>query len=169
MEVELVNRMQGVRSHLTVAVADDERVTGATLRNFRLAQPDSEPISTLVVEVAGDTVRGELTRPGQGTQRAAFPTGPGAVVYLETASATVEQVLRRARAMGGETATVPVFDLLNARTTPAVVRWARADSAVVTYGDVEVHATMSEDGSLLEYRVPALNAHATRLEGTRPL
>jgi hypothetical protein len=31
MEVELINRMRGVRSHLTVTVADDERVTGATL------------------------------------------------------------------------------------------------------------------------------------------
>ncbi|MGI9179036.1 MAG: hypothetical protein ACR2H9_00780 [Longimicrobiaceae bacterium] len=43
-----------------------------------------------------------------------------------------------------------------------------ADSAVVTYGDLEVHATMA-NGSLLEYTVPALGAHAIRLEGAHPL
>jgi hypothetical protein len=169
VEVDLINRMQGVRSHLTMTVADDERVTDAMLSNFRLAQPDTEPISILGVELAGDSVRGELTRRDRGMQRAAFPTQPGAVVYLETAGATVEQVLRRARALSGEAATVPVFDLLTARTTPAVVRWVGSDSAVVTYGDLEVHATMDEAGSLLEFRVPALNAHAIRLEGSHPL
>ncbi|CAN5455278.1 hypothetical protein BH24GEM3_BH24GEM3_16730 [soil metagenome] len=77
-------------------------------------------------------------------------------------------MLRRAWALGGETATVPVLDLRTARTAPAVVRWMGADSAVVTYGDLEVHATMA-NGSLLEYTVPALGAHAIRLEGAHPL
>jgi|GEM_PF-3214591 len=168
-EVSLINRLQGVRSELEMAIAGDASVTGATLRNYPLGSRDTVPISTLVVEMAGDSVRGELTRAGRVAQRSAFPTRPGAVVYLETASATVEQVLRRARAMGGETATVPVFNLLTAATSPAVVRWVQPDSAVITYGEMEVHATMDAAGRLLEYRVPALEVHVHRLDGAHPL
>jgi hypothetical protein len=168
-EVSLINLLQGVRTDLSMAIAPDQSVTGATLRTHALGSPDTVPISTLVVEMAGDSVRGELTRAGRGPQRSAFPTRPGAVVYLETASATVEQVLRRARAMGGETATVPVFNLLTAATAPAVVRWIAADSAVVTYGQMEVHARMAGDGTLLEYTVPVLHVHAYRTAGAHPL
>jgi hypothetical protein len=169
VQVGLINRIQAVRSELTMTVAADESVTGATLRNFPLGSTDTVPITTLVVELVGDSVWGELTRAGRGTQRSVFPTRPGAVVYLETASATVEQVMRRARALGGETATVPVFDLLSAQSAPAVVRWVGADSAVAAYGGLEVHVRTAADGSLLEYTVPALGAHATRLEGAQPL
>ena len=168
VELELMSRIAGMRSELTMAVADDARVTGLTLRNFPLTSASAEPIFSLVLDIAGDTVRGEFTVPGRGTQSSALPTTPGAVAYLETSSAMVEQVLRRARAMGGD-ATVPVLDLTTTRTEPAVVRWADPRSAVVTYNELEVHATVGDDGSLLEYSVPALDARAVRIDGAHPL
>jgi len=169
LEIDLVALNAGMRTMVTMTLAGDERVTSATQRNYPLGATDTVAVYSLVMEFAGDSVRGELTRPGRGTQTTVLPTRSGAALHLDASSATVEQVLRRARAMGGETVTVPVLDLSTARTAPAVVRWAAADSAVVTYSDLEVHATVGEDGALLEYTVPSLGARAIRLEGAHPL
>jgi fermentation-respiration switch protein FrsA (DUF1100 family) len=97
--------------------------------------------------------------------RIAVPAG--AVPFINLSGLSLEQIVRRARAMGGDTLNVPVL-LTNGQTIYASVARAGADSVVIVFGGVVIRARVDGTGRLLGARVPAQNVTFLRLPGDSP-
>lgn len=167
VDVDMIYAAGGQRWHYTMAVAPDQRVTSITSAFYRLAQDDTAPYQTAVAEFVGDSVHVKIS--GNTTRTETIRTTPGAVPYINPSNGMIEQVLRRARAMGGATDTVPMFAMVGGRTIPVTIAWQGADSAVLKLASVEMRAAVAPDGSLLGLRVPMQNARVVRVEGAHPL
>jgi alpha-beta hydrolase superfamily lysophospholipase len=98
-------------------------------------------------------------------QRIAVPKG--AVPFVNLSGLSLELMLRRARAIGGESADVPLL-LGNGATLLASVRRIGADSATITLGGVELRARTDADGRLLGAVVPSQGVVFERLAGDAP-
>jgi pimeloyl-ACP methyl ester carboxylesterase len=98
-------------------------------------------------------------------QRVAVPRG--AVPFVNLSGLSVELMLRRARAIGGEHATVPLL-LGNGASLPATVQRLGADSAVITLGGVELRVRTDAEGRLLGAVVPSQGVVFERLAGDAP-
>lgn len=98
-------------------------------------------------------------------QRIAVPRG--AVPFVNLSGLSLELMLRRARAIGGESANVPLL-LGNGGTLTASVRRVGADSATVTLGGVELRARTDAEGRLLGADVPSQGVVFERLAAHAP-
>ncbi len=144
---------------------------------------DSNTVRRVVTLVgpgaAGDTVqqRAELTFIGDSAishvedVRAPVPVPdrrlkvtPGAIPFVNLSGLSLELILRRARALGGDTARVPVIVLTGETVTATVVRQA-GDSVRLTLGGVTLHARSDGEGRLLGAVVPTQNVVFERLPG----
>jgi uncharacterized protein len=124
---------------------------------------DEAPMQDVRLRLIGDTVHVDITgAAGTVTQRIA--TRPDAILYVNPSMALVEQVLRRARALGGPSATVPVFAVQGGQTLDATVTWLPGDSALLVLGS-EMRVAVAPDGSLLGAAVPAQRLTTTRVAG----
>jgi uncharacterized protein len=135
-----------------------------TLRAWMPGVPgDDAPMQEVRITLSGDSVLVEVTgAAGSRTERLA--TTPGAVLYVNPSFALMDQVLLRARAMGGTTAQVPVFMVQGGQTLNATVTWEGADSAVIVMG-AEMRAAVGADGRILHATVAAQQLSAIRVEG----
>ena len=97
--------------------------------------------------------------------RIAVPAG--AVPFINLSGLSLEQIIRRARAMGRDTLNVPVL-LTNGQTIYASVARAGADSVVIVLGGVVLRARADGVGRLLGASVPAQNVTFLRLPGDSP-
>jgi hypothetical protein len=78
----------------------------------------------------------------------------------------MEQIVRRARAMGGESVQVPVFVASSGGVTrSASVRFA-GDSATLSLATTEVRVRVDPGGAILGGSVPAQGLTIQRREGT---
>jgi dienelactone hydrolase len=134
----------------------------------RGAKGDSA-IKQLQVTVAGDSGTAQpfdASAPAPlPAQRVAVPRG--AVPFVNLSGLSLELILRRARAIGGDSATVPVL-LGNGGSLPASVRRVGADSATITLGGVELRARTDAEGRLLGAVVPSQDVVFERLAGDAP-
>ncbi len=167
VDVDLIYQAASQHWHYTMTLAPDQRVTRITGAFYRLAQGDTTPFQTVVADFVGDSVHVKVS--GNVTRTEALATTPGAIPYINPSSGMIEQVLRRAHAMGGTTDTVPIFFLVGGRTIPVTVTWQGRDSAVMNLAGVEMHAKVGPDGSMLGLAIPAQGARVVRLEGAHPL
>lgn len=107
------------------------------------------------VEFRGDTailstVQGDSTR----TVRVA--TRAGAIPYINPSMALVEQMLRRARVVGGAQVELPVFLAgSGGQTVSASITFVGSDSARVALGDTEMRLATDRAGRVLGGTVPA--------------
>lgn len=169
VDVDMIYKGGGQHWHYTMTVAPDQRVTRITTAFYRLAAGDTVPFQSAVMDFVGDSVHVKIS--GNVERTEVDPTTAGAIPYINPSSAAIEQVLRRARAMGGaaDTVTVPLFAVSGGQTIPVTVTWQGADSAVLKLAGVEMRAHVGPDGSLLGMTIPAQHATVTRLEGAHPL
>jgi uncharacterized protein len=115
------------------------------------APAEAPPRQMAVLTFRGDSVVAE-TRTGDSTSVERFATRPGALAYHAQIPilALLEQIVRRARAMGGAGAQVPVFVLSGGgRTVDATVEFRGADSARVVLGTIEAHLAVDAAGRVL--------------------
>ena len=98
-------------------------------------------------------------------QRIAVPRG--AVPYVNLSGLSIELLLRRARAIGGDSADVPLL-LGNGGSIAARVRRIGADSVTVTLGGVELRARTDAAGRLLGAVVPSQGVVFERLASDAP-
>jgi uncharacterized protein len=163
---ELAGRALG-RIIYTLATAPDGTASEMTLRAWPPGRtgPDA-PAQDVRITLAGDSAFVEITgAAGSVTQRLA--TRPGALPYVNPSFGLMEQVLRRARAMAGPVATVPLFFVQGGQTMDATVTWAGADSVVIVVGGSEMHAALAPDGRILRAAVPAQGLTVERVAGVR--
>ena len=92
----------------------------------------------------------------------------GGVPFVNLSGLSIELILRRARALGGDTARVPVI-LVGGQSVIATVARQGADSVVLVLGTVPLRAAVGGDGRLLGAVVPSQNVVFERLAGDSPV
>lgn len=133
LDVDLSERI--TRSRLTIAA---ERTPAGLVRRLENqvrradAAAGSPPQQQAVLTFVRDSVIAEITGPSS-TRTQRLGTQANALPYVNPSTAMVELVMQRARALGGDSASVPLFYVAGGMTLPAVVRWLGPDSAVVSF------------------------------------
>jgi uncharacterized protein len=126
-------------------------------------------IKRLEVTIAGDSGTAQpfdASAPAPlPAQRIAVPRG--AVPFVNLSGLSLELMLRRARAIGGDSVAVPLL-LGNGSSLPAIVKRIGADSATITLGGVVLRARTDAEGRLLGAVVPSQNVVFERLAGDAP-
>lgn len=145
----------GSRVRYTADLAPD-----ATVRRVEIwAYPpgsaaDAPAAQHATAELRGDSVFGTVTEGG--SQRAdRGTTTPGAIPYINPSPSMMEQIVRRARVLGGDSTRVPIMVVGQGQTVEVMVRRVGADSATLMLGPVEVRLRTDAAGSLLGGSVPS--------------
>jgi uncharacterized protein len=92
----------------------------------------------------------------------------GAVPFVNLSGLSVELMLRRARALGGDTAHVPILLVGGQSVTASVVRLG-TDSVVLSLGGVQLRARTDRVGRFLGAVVPSQDVVFERLPGDSPV
>jgi alpha-beta hydrolase superfamily lysophospholipase len=140
-------------------------------------------VTTLGLGATGDSVqqRAELTFRGDSATshvedtRAPVPVADrqfrvvrGVIPFVNLSGLSLELILRRARALGGDTVQVPVL-LLGGQELPATVTRVGTDSAIVSLGGIALRARTDTAGRLLGAAVPSQRVVFERLPGESPV
>jgi uncharacterized protein len=129
------------------------------------AAEDAAAMQEVRLTARGDSVIVVITTPaGSQTQRIA--SRKDAVQYVNPSFALTEQIVRRARAIGGDEVEVPVFLLQGGQTLNAVVTWPAQDSVSLLLAGSTIRGTLSPDGRLRDASIAAQNLTISRIEGT---
>jgi uncharacterized protein len=133
----------------------------------RGAALDSAALQEVRITVREDSATAEVSLPGV-TQTQRLQTRHGAVVLVNPSFALTEQIVLRAREIGGEVAEVPVLMVQGGQTMFASVRPLGADSVTITLAGSVVRAAVGPDGRLLGGVIPGQQLVFTRVEGRIP-
>jgi len=138
----------------------------ATTTLGRGARGDSA-LKRLELTIAGDSATAQpfdAAAPAPlPSQRIAVPRG--AVPFVNLSGVSVELMLRRARAIGGDSADVPLL-LGSGGSMTARIRRVGADSATITLGGVVLRARTDAEGRLLGALVESQGVVFERLAGS---
>ena len=167
LDVDMVDRTTGAHWRYAMDLRPDGTVPSMSNAYYRLAQGDTVPVQRAELAFTGDSV--VVTISGNVSRVERLATRPGVIPYINPSSAMIEQILHRARAMGGAEDTVPVFALVGGATVPTIVTWVGRDSAVLAIGAARMRLSVGEDGSLLGMAVPMQGVRVVRVEGAHPL
>jgi uncharacterized protein len=116
------------------------------------------------ISVHGDSVIAVIGTPaGEQTQR--MPSQPDALLFINPSFALMEQVLLRARALGGAAVQVPLFMVQGGQTAPVAVTWQASDSVIVELPGMLMRAAVDGVGHIIALAVPSQNLTVTRVAG----
>lgn len=139
----------------TATLRPDATVSRLEVRVFPPGAADQEPSQTSAAIFGDGEIRIEMpigTASGEPVSVEA-----GTVPYLNPSPSYMEQILRRARAIGGDDeVAVPVWAPGAGPVPPARVTFA-GDDATLMLGQVEVRIRTDDQGRLLSASVPAQN------------
>jgi hypothetical protein len=152
---ELVIGGAGIRQTYEMTVNPSGTVSRFETSAYRTTAP-TEALQTVVARF--DDTGAMIEAGGQTTPHA---TPAGTIPFINLSAAVVEQILMRAKAIGGTAADVPVLVMAGGQNTTAGVRWLGADSALITLGP-ELRVEVSPSGQLLGGVVPSQGVHFVR-------
>ena len=164
LQSELLVRQAGVRIAITVDLAP---AGGAT--RFRMAarqataDPSSPPLQSLDARLGADSVIAEVGAGGATTTQR-FASRARILPFLNPSMALLELVVRQARAAGGDSVAVPVWNAQGGTTISATVVRIGADSVLVTLG-TPLRLAVSSDGDILGGSIPAQKLNIVRVRG----
>lgn len=154
LQAELAMRMPTLRQRADAELAADATVPRMGFSVLPGRAGEAEPVASGSVAFRGDSalveVRGPTAAPMQ-----RFAPGRGALPYVNLSVALLEQAVRRARALGGGPASIPMLNLGGGNTFAATVSFPSADSAVVGIGPVQLRFAADASGRLLGGCVPS--------------
>ena len=154
VQSNLVIEGQGLRFTFTLILGTDATVSRMETAVRRASAPaSSAPLQRVTLSFADDSVLVMMGDASTPSQRVAVPSGT--LPFVNLSSAILEQILLRAKALGGATADVPLFNVSGGQILHAKVRWAGTDSAIIAFPNSELHAHVSSDGRLLGGTVPS--------------
>jgi dipeptidyl aminopeptidase/acylaminoacyl peptidase len=164
VDSELRLRAQGVLVSFSLVIAPRELVSSME-HTMRLpgGHPDAPPAHAGTLHFRDDSVVGETTAPARATQRVA--AGRGAMPFVNLSMATAEQLIRRARVIGGARVELSVFAVGGGQVMPVVVTWSSPDTALISIAGVDLRAAVSPDGRVLAAVVPSQSVRFTRTDG----
>jgi dienelactone hydrolase len=151
---------QGPQVAYRMELAPDASVSRAEMA---ARAPGGAPPRRSVVLLRGDTALVEVPGVEGEAQTLRLPTQRGALPYLNLSVAVLEQVVLRARALGGDTVTIPLFSPAGGATLPARVAGARTARATIDLSGVEVRLELDGAGRVRGGKVPAQNVHFERV------
>lgn len=154
---ELVIAGAGIRQTYSMTLRPTATVSRFETAAYRVASPADAPPLQSVTARFDDT--GAIIEAGGQTTPHAAP--PGILPFINLSGAVIEQILMRAKAMGGVAAEVPVLVLAGGQNTTATVNWIGADSAVIILGP-ELRVAVSPTGEFLGGVVPAQGVYFVR-------
>ncbi len=155
-------RMSGDRRvSYTSELAPDASVTRIELRAYSPGA-DTAAAQRAVVTLRGDSATSQVTATGGTPTTERFATTRGAVAYVNPSPSSLEQIIRRARAMGGDSAQVQILGIPGRQTRPMNVRFVGADSALISLGQVVIRVQVDRAGSFLGGSVPSQGLVITR-------
>lgn len=104
---ELVDAEGGERLTYTAAIGPEQRITRMELAYFEAGA--DRPRQTATAEFSGDTLVARTRRDGGEEEVERVPVPAGTMLHVGNSIATLEQLVRRARAVGGAAADLPVL------------------------------------------------------------
>ena len=134
-----------------------ESINQQVFRSFT----DSAPVMRADIRFWGDSA--SVQRNGATN---ALRVGAGAVPGLNVSAVFIEQILMRARAVGGDSVVVPVMFVPGGPVAPATVLRRGVDSATIRFGIAVFQAAVGPDGKLLGAYIPSQNVRVVRTAGT---
>lgn len=118
--------------------------------------------ATTPVQRATMTFTGDSVRIDNGTSASWLRVGAGALPAMNVSGALIEQTLQRARALGGDSVTIPALIMPGGPAVPMTVL-RRSDTAfTVRFGIAVMEATLSRDGLLQAAVIPSQNVRYAR-------
>ena len=158
----------GTRIQYEARVAPDEAITRLELWLWRPGVPlDSRPAQHSITELHGPA-RDSLVRVDRDsvgpTRIRRLLVAPGSQPYLLPSVGLAQQALRRARALGGDSLTLPVV-VLNGSASPQRVRirWLPRDSVEIGVGGTHVRLGLDAQGGIRAGMDPALGITLQRV------
>ncbi|HET9424549.1 MAG TPA: hypothetical protein VFO55_04185, partial [Gemmatimonadaceae bacterium] len=122
---------------------------------------DSTPAIRVVARFLDDSVGIE-----RGGTTSWVRVGRGALPSMNVSAALLEQSLIRWRALGADSASIPLMFLPAGPSVPVTIVGRGADSATVRVGAATMLAAVSADGRLRGASIPSQNARYVRAEMT---
>jgi hypothetical protein len=159
----------GARVEYQAHLRPDASVARLDLRQWEPGSAaGAQPALTSTGTFEGGTAQMSQTRGGQ-TETAQRDAPERLVVFINPSPALLEQVILRARAMGGERVEVPVWvPSGGGQSVSATVAFDGPEAATVTMGDTQLMARMDARGRLLSASVPAQGVTFERGPGVTP-
>ena len=155
LETELLIRRANARFTIRAQLTPQGTV-GRIEQAYRTASADlqSPPVQSAVMRFVGDSVLGEITV-GGATNSRRFASRAGAMPFLNPSMALADLIVQRARAMGGDSVEVPIFNLQGATTATAQVVQLPGDSVVLQLGAVPVRLALDGEGHIAGGTIPS--------------
>ncbi len=154
------------RIEYDATIAPDEAIVRLELRLWPAgAALDSKPAQHSVAELSGPA-RDSLTRTGRasGPEQIWRQVVPGGTQpYLVPSVALAQQLLRRARVLGGDSVAFEIVVLNGSSMLPVSVRWLQGDTALITVADRHVRVGLDAHGGVQDGTDPALGLSVRRL------
>lgn len=155
LETELVVKIGAARFTMGATLAPDATVTRfENAYRQAAADPSSAPLQSAVITFPGDSAIVEISGGGRDVVQR-LGSRAGAVPFVNPSFALLEQLVRRARKIGGPSASVPVFIVQGGQTVDFTVTWMGADSAIVAMAGVPARVRVDASGAILGGTVPA--------------
>jgi alpha-beta hydrolase superfamily lysophospholipase len=157
------------RVEQTVTLTPASAMEHAALSIGRGARGDSA-VQRLELTQQGDSVNLRVENPNAPVPRseAKLAVPAGVVPFTNLSGMSIELILRRARALGRDTATVRL--LLGAgQVVPAIVTWRGADSVQISISGVALQAKSDRAGRFLGAVVPSQGVVFERLSADSPV
>jgi pimeloyl-ACP methyl ester carboxylesterase len=155
-------RAQGARITFTMELGPGGTVSRLLTEARAANAPDSAaPLQRATIDFTGDSALVTIGDAAGPSQRFAAPAGT--LPFVNLSSAIVEQIFRRAKALGGGSVDVPVFAVAGGQLLQARVEWTSADSATLALGGATIHARVSPEGEFLGGTVPTQGVSFTRV------
>jgi dienelactone hydrolase len=141
---------------LTAELLPSAQVSGVDA-SFYTSERDTTPSKHTLVRLLGDSA-GFLNDGNTNW----LHIGKNAIPNVNPSSSMLEQMLIRAKAMGGTRAEMSFLYLPAGPEVPATVTWNGADSALVQFAGVTMRVAVSPIGRLLGGVIPSQNARILR-------
>ncbi len=135
-------------------LADDAMVDRIEIRVFPAGNPDADPVQSTAAEFGSDSVQVEEPI---GTASAGQPAVRGTVPFLNPSPSHMEQIVRRARALGGDRVTVQIWVPSQGagQVVPAQVTFNDDGSTTLGLGSTAVELQVDDQGRLTHGEIPS--------------
>ena len=159
----------GMRATYTVLLRPDASVARIDVRQYAPgAAANDQPMVTSSGAFEGDTVLLSLTL-RDSTQTARRATVRGVVPYINPSPSAMEQIVRRAKAIGGTRTEVPIW-IPNAggQNATAIVEWTAPGAAELTVFETRIVLQVDPQGRITGGFIPGQELTLVRTAGAPP-